>query len=76
MTLEENKAVVRRQFDLIQQEDFDALDELHTPDFANHALGRIQIGLEAFKAVLRGIHSTSPDETTTIEDMMSLSARP
>jgi predicted ester cyclase len=71
MTLEENKTIVRRQFDLIQRHDLDALDEVMAADVANHALGKIQTGLEPFKAVLRGIHSAFPDEVTTIGDMIA-----
>lgn len=71
MTPDENIAVVRRQFDLIQRGDLDALDELHAPDFANHALGRVQVGLEAFKTILRGIHAAFPDEMTTIDDIIA-----
>jgi ketosteroid isomerase-like protein len=56
MTLEDNKALVRRQFDAIQAQDWDAFDALHTPDIANHALGRVQTGVEPFKAILRAIH--------------------
>jgi ketosteroid isomerase-like protein len=43
MTLEDNKTVVRRQFDLIQRRDLDALDEAMAPDIANHALGTVQV---------------------------------
>lgn len=71
MTLDESKAVVRHLFDLIQGGDFDAFDELMAPDFANHALGRIQEGLEPWRAIFRAIRETIPDETTTIEDMMA-----
>jgi predicted ester cyclase len=71
MTLEENKAVVRRQFDLIQNGDWDALDEVMSPDVANYALGRVQVGLESFKKILGAIHSTLPDETTTLDNMIA-----
>ena len=71
MTLEENRAVVRRQFELIQLGELDTLDEVMASDVANHALGRIQTGLETFKAILRGIRETFPDESTTIDDMIA-----
>jgi predicted ester cyclase len=71
MTLEENKAVVQRQFDLIQSGDLDALDEVMAPDVANYALGRAQVGLETFKKILRAIHDTFPDEMTTVDDMIA-----
>ncbi len=71
MTLEENKAVVRRQFDLIQQGRLDALSEVMAGDVANHAVGRVQAGLEPYKAILRGLHVAFPDETTTIDDLIA-----
>jgi steroid delta-isomerase-like uncharacterized protein len=71
VSLEENKAVVRRQFDLIQRGDLDALDEVMAADVANHALGKIQVGLEAFKAILQAVHNSFPDETTTVDDMIA-----
>ena len=71
MTLEENKAVVRRLFDLIQRGDLDTMDELMAPDFANHALGRIQTGLEPWRAIFRVLRAAFPDETTTIEDLIA-----
>jgi predicted ester cyclase len=71
MTLEENKAIVRRLFDVIQRGDYAAFDELMAPDFANHALGRVQIGLEPWAAIFRTIRATIPDETTTIDDLIA-----
>ena len=71
MTLEENKAIVRRQFDLIQAGTIDALDEVMASDMVNHAVGRAQSGLESFKAILRGLRQAFPDETTTIDDIIA-----
>src|SRR5439155_16820825 len=71
MRLEENKAIVRRQFDLIQAGTIDALDEVMASDMVNHAVGRAQSGLESFKAILRGVHQAFPDETTTIDDIIA-----
>ena len=71
MTLEENRAIVRRQFELIQFGDLDTFDKVMASDVANHALGRIQTGLETFKAILQGIRETFPDETVTIDDMIA-----
>jgi predicted ester cyclase len=71
MTLEENKAIVRRQFDLVERRDLGALDEVMAADGANHALGRIVVGLEPFQAILGAIHSVFLDEMTTIVDMIA-----
>ena len=71
MTTEENKAVIQRQFDLIQNGDLDALDEVMTPEVSNYALGGAQIGLEPYKKILRSIHQTFPDEITTVDDMIA-----
>ena len=61
MTLEENKAIIGRQFELIQQGKIDALDEVMASDMVNHAVGRAQSGLESFKAILRGLRQAFPD---------------
>jgi len=71
MKIEDNKAVIRRLIEVVDRGDCDAMDELFAPDFANHALGGIQKGLEPLKAIVRAIHETIPDGTTTIEDMIA-----
>ena len=71
MTIEENKAVIQRQFDLIQNGDLEALDEVMSPEVSNYALGGAQIGLEPYKKILRAIHQTFPDEITTVDDMIA-----
>ena len=71
MTLEENKGIIRTQFGMIQRGDWNGLDNLHTADFTNHAVGGIQVGLDTLKAILRGIHESFPDEMTTIDDMIA-----
>src|SRR5437667_2085576 len=71
MTLEENKAIVRRQFDLVQRGDLDALSDVMATDVTNHALGSVQVGLESFKAILRAIRVAFPDEVTTLDDVIA-----
>lgn len=71
MTIEDNKAVIRRLIEVVDRGDYDAMDELFAADFANHALGSVQKGLEPLKAIVRAIHETIPDGATTIEDMIA-----
>lgn len=39
MTLEENKAIVRRWFKVWEDKDVDLIDELHGPDYVGHIVG-------------------------------------
>jgi predicted SnoaL-like aldol condensation-catalyzing enzyme len=65
--LEHNKRVVRRFMDEVSDGgDIDLLDELCTPHVINHAARPgLQNGLEAFKALMRGIHQSQGERRWT-----------
>jgi len=80
LTLEENKALVRRFFDEVWNgRNLDALDELYAPDFKLHALwqntsagGAIEAsGIEPAKKVIGGWFTGFPDLTVTVEDQVA-----
>ncbi len=72
MSTEENKAIVRRWY----EEGFNAhnvaiMDELFTPDFAEHIPGQANRGLAGSKEFLAGTFAAMPDMRLTIEDMIA-----
>jgi predicted SnoaL-like aldol condensation-catalyzing enzyme len=65
--LEHNKSVVRRFLDEVSDEgDVELLDQLCTADVVNHAARPgLQNGIEAFTALMRGIHESQTDRRWT-----------
>jgi predicted ester cyclase len=39
MSTEQNKAIVRRWFEVWEEKDIDLIDELHSPDYVGHIVG-------------------------------------
>jgi len=69
MSLEKNKAIVRRLFEALNKRDLALLDELMTPDYVDHAL---QLrGLEANKQMFAMTLKGFPDFHETIEDIIA-----
>jgi len=67
MSLEENKAIVRRLFEAINKSNMALLDELMAPDYVDHALQLrgLEANKQAFTMTLKGF----PDWHETIEDI-------
>jgi steroid delta-isomerase-like uncharacterized protein len=55
MTVESNKALVRRFFAAIESGDFDVFDEIVATDYDDHLAGRSR-GREALKQYFAGLH--------------------
>jgi steroid delta-isomerase-like uncharacterized protein len=74
MSLEENKAVVRRFNELVEQfwrtGDADAFDEVVASDFAHHSPG-LPPDLEGMKQALPMFRGAFPDMRLTEEDMIA-----
>ncbi len=69
MSLEENKAIVRRFVEAYNTGNLDLLDDLLAPDYVNHTL---QIrGLETLKQFETMIFNTFPDWNEAIEDIIA-----
>ena len=67
-TLEENKAVVRRFFEVLDSQNLSKADTVLTQNAVNHAAGIGEVrGLEGWKAVAKGFFTAFPDLHTTVE---------
>ena len=69
MSLEKNKAVVRRLFEVFDLQNLDLLDELVAQDYIDHP--RQFQGLENYKQHLRQFYTSFPDSHETIEDIIA-----
>lgn len=71
---EANKALVRRVIDeVVDQRDYDVLQETHASDFVLHSplVPEVVTGREAYEESLRGTLEVFPDMTVTIEDLLA-----
>ena len=71
MSLEENKAVVRKMFEAINKQKLALLDELMAPDFVLHMHVRQKQGWEANKQFLEAEIRAFPDLHVTIEKIIA-----
>jgi len=69
MSLEENKAIVRRLFEAFNKHDPALLDELMAPDYVDNL--RQFRGLESYKQHLTMFYKSFPDTHETIEDIIA-----
>ncbi len=69
MSLEENKALVRRFIDTYNKRNLDLLDDIVAPDYFDHTHQRR--GLENLKQVLNMGFAGFPDWHETIDDMIA-----
>jgi steroid delta-isomerase-like uncharacterized protein len=71
MSIEDNKANVRRGFEAVNQKNLAVFDELLTPDVVFHSASTTMQGLEAYKQFLSMLFTAFPDLQFTIEDMIA-----
>jgi hypothetical protein len=71
MSLEENKAVVRKMFEAINKQNLASLDELMAPDFVLHMHGRQARGREVNKKFVEDEIKSFPDLHVIIEDIIA-----
>ena len=72
MSTEDNKAVIRRIFDGLNQKDVAVIDELCTPDFVSHDPANPQVrSREDFKQWFTGLSAAFPDLHFSLEDMLA-----
>ncbi len=72
MSAEENKAIVRRAYDAMNQNNLDALDEMAASDVTDHDAGPGQApGLEGVKQLFSSLHAAFPDFHMEVEDMIA-----
>jgi predicted ester cyclase len=70
MSIEKNKALVRRVYELFNQRKLDAIPELCTPGYVEHYTGRDVSGAQALQST-SAFFAAFPDITFTIEDMVA-----
>lgn len=72
MSVEQNKALVRRVFDeIINQGNLGATDEVLSTRYVNHNFAEVQPGPEGFKQVISMFRSAFPDMKIMIEDVLA-----
>jgi steroid delta-isomerase-like uncharacterized protein len=71
MSLEENKAVVRKMFEAINKQNLASLDELMAPDFVLHMHARQARGWEVNRQVVEDEIKAFPDLHVAIEDIIA-----
>ena len=73
MSAEENKAIMRRFWDVWEEGNIDLLDELLAPVYINHTLATPDLppGPEGVKEVVSMFRSGMPDLRVVIEDMIA-----
>ena len=69
MSLEENKAIVRRFIEAYNKQNLDVFDDLVAPDFVDHT--HQQQGLEKLKKIFHAAYIGFPDLHETIEDIIA-----
>ena len=69
MSLEENKAIVRKSIEVINTQDLSSIENIVAPDFVDHT--RQMHGLEGLKQFLSMIFKSFSDFHLTIEDMIA-----
>jgi C-1 hydroxylase len=69
MSLEENKALIRKMIEaVINRQNLDLLDDLASPDYVDHTH---QLSLESVKRFMNMIFEAFPDWHETIEDIIA-----
>lgn len=74
-TTQTNKELVRRYYEIFQEEDFDALEEVLASDYTVHSVpgfaeGKLT-GRDAIEGYLREYLQAFPDLTATIEEVVA-----
>jgi len=69
VSLEENKAIIRKMFEAFNKQDLALLDEFIAPDYVDHP--RQFRGLESYKQHLTMSYKSFPDSHETIEDIIA-----
>ena len=68
MSLEENKAIVRRFIEAYNKRNLDLFDDLLAPDYFDHAS---KVGIEGLKQLMTMAFKVFPDFHETIEDIIA-----
>ena len=71
MSTEDNKTLVRRAFDALNQQNWAAFYELVAPDMVLHEVSTTMQGLEAYQQFLSMYYAAFPDLHFLVEDLIA-----
>ena len=71
MSVEENKAVMRRLDEVFNEGNFDILPELITPDYVLHEINQDFKGAEGLKRLVNHLRNFSPDYHQATDSMVA-----
>ena len=72
MSLEENKAIARQFYKLIETGDLDLADKVVAEDYVNHnAIPGQTLGLAGYKEAISALRTSVPDIQYTIDDQIA-----
>jgi len=71
MSIEENKAIVRRMWEGLKEGNLAAFDELYGGNFVFHQPDGQELGLEAMKQFVATMLTAFPDHRGTVEDLIA-----
>ena len=71
MSTEENKALVRRAYDALNQGNWEVVYEAFSPDLVLHNASTTMQGLDAYKQFLSTFFTAFPDARFTLEDVIA-----
>jgi steroid delta-isomerase-like uncharacterized protein len=71
MSIEDNKALARQAYEMLNQRNLALAGELYAPDIVDHNASRNIQGIDAFKQFLSMYLTASPDLHFTIEDQVA-----
>ena len=72
MSIEENKAIVRRYVGVHDHKNLEVLDDIVSPDYSYHGPGDVRLnGLADLRQFISQYHTAFPDLNFTVEDMIA-----
>ncbi len=71
MSLEENKAVVRRLYEAVNRREWDSLDELFAPGYVHHSAPGHDMTLEELRQFMVGTVSAFPDLQANLDELIA-----
>jgi predicted ester cyclase len=71
MSAEDNKALIRRMYEITNQRNWDEFDEMFAPDYVHHSAPGHDMKLEDLKQVMAMSTMAFPDLQATIDEMIA-----
>ena len=71
MSVEENKALARRAWEIVSQDDLDRIEEVYAPDLVWHEPDQEVRGIEEGKQYVSEALTAFPDAQVSVEDVIA-----